>query len=92
MECVSFQAHGASEITLQRFVDLSDKFDMFVCNKCGLFVDDIGWEIGFGFCRRCATETTVRKVKLTFIFAVLLYHLNSLGVATFLGLKDLENL
>ncbi len=92
MEATVFQAYGVSEITQQRFCDLSDRFTVYICKDCSLFVDDLGTDIGFAWCRRCATETSVRKVKLSFMLLVLLYYLNALGIATWLDVKDAKTM
>lgn len=89
MEATALQAHGVSVITTQRFCDLSDKHYVYVCQHCQLFVDDIG---DFVWCRRCASETKVRKVKLTWMLNMLTCYLNALGIAHFFKIRDIENI
>ncbi len=92
MEAIALCAHGASEITQQRYCDLSDKYYVYACKKCMLHVDDIGADINFSWCRNCLSEVNVRKVKLTFNSLSLLYYLNCLGISHFLEIDDVDEI
>jgi DNA-directed RNA polymerase beta subunit len=92
MELIVFESHGVSIIASQRFCDLSDKFSVYVCAGCSLFCDEVGSDIGFSFCRRCASEKKVRKCKISFMLKVLLDHLLSLGISTEIYVKDSEHM
>jgi DNA-directed RNA polymerase subunit B len=92
MEHAVFHAYGVAEIAQQRFCDLSDKFPIYICKSCCLIIDDFGADIGFSWCRRCADHLTVRKVKVCFMLIVLLYHLNALGISSFLEVVDAEHM
>lgn len=90
MENANFQAHGAATVAQERYCDLSDYFEVYVCKKCGLLVDDVGQDIDFAWCRRCASSTTTRLVSLPFTFHVLLHYFLALGIVTFLKINDGE--
>ncbi len=92
MDLSVFESHGVARIAEQRFCDLSDKFSVYVCASCYLFCDDVGIDIGYSFCRRCATETKVRKCKVSFVLKVTLDHLLSLGISSELYVKDGEHM
>ncbi len=92
MEYTVFHAYGVSEIAQQRFCDLSDKFPVYICKKCQLIIDELGTDIGFGWCRRCADHSKVRKVKLSFMLLVLYYHLLALGISSFLEVKNAQHM
>jgi DNA-directed RNA polymerase beta subunit len=92
MELTVLHAYGCSDIAQQRFCDLSDKFPVYICKSCSLIIDELGVDIGFGWCRRCGSSRKIKKVKLSFMVLVLLYHLLALGISSFLEVDDAQEM
>jgi len=82
MESSALAAHGSSRVLQERFRELSDSFEIFVCTTCHLMCDDVCREVGYEFCRRCQSDTTVRSVLVPFTFLILTLELLSTGVVT----------
>lgn len=90
MDYAAFQAHGVAHISQQRFGALSDHFCIYVCQSCSMLVDDVGVDIDFAWCRRCASLTSTVEIEATFIMLKILYFFNSLGISTYFHVKALE--
>ncbi len=89
MEIVAVISHGASFTAKQRYCDLSDAFEIFVCEQCHMLVDDVCVDINFSWCRRCASERTTFRVKVPFTFHVLVHNLYALGIAVFIKVQKI---
>ena len=92
MEGAALAAHGAAHIHQTRFRELSDSFEVFVCKKCCLMVDDVNLSMDYMFCIRCDMDTEVRSVLMPFTFMVLTLELLSTGVIMKFIIDDEQNL
>jgi DNA-directed RNA polymerase II subunit RPB2 len=82
MESSALAAHGSSRVLQERFRELSDSFEIYVCATCQSMCDDVCRDIGYHFCRRCQSDTSVRSVLVPFTFLVLTLELLSTGIVT----------
>jgi len=82
MESSALAAHGSSRVLQERFRELSDSFEIYVCTLCNLMCDDVCKDAGYQFCRRCQSETSVRSVLVPFTFLVLTMELMATGIVT----------
>jgi DNA-directed RNA polymerase beta subunit len=82
MESSALAAHGSSRVLQERFRELSDSFEIYVCAICHMLCDDVCKEVGYQFCRRCQSDTSVRSVLVPFTFLVLTMELMSTGIVT----------
>ena len=82
MESSALAAHGSSRVLQERFRELSDAFEIYVCSTCHLVCDEVCRAIGYTFCRRCQSDTSVRSVLVPFTFLVLTLELLSTGIVT----------
>ena len=82
MESSALAAHGASRVLQERFREMSDAFEIYVCTECGFVCDDVCVDVDYAYCRRCHTETTIRSVLVPFTFVVLIMELLSTGIVT----------
>lgn len=81
MESSALAAHGSSRVLQERFRELSDSFEIYVCCTCSMVCDDVCIEVEYHFCRRCQSDTTVRSVLVPFTFLVLTMELMATGIA-----------
>ena len=82
MESSALAAHGSSRVLQERFRELSDSFEIYVCSACQSMCDDVCRDIEYHFCRRCQSDVSVRSVLVPFTFLVLTLELLSTGIVT----------
>ena len=80
-------AHGASRFCRERLYDVSDKYSIHVCKKCGLTASyNDGKKKGFDFtvhlCRTCNNMTDFARVEVPYAFKLLSQELQTINVAT----------
>src|ERR1700735_2725952 len=54
-------SHGAASFLKERLCDVSDRFEVFICNACGIFCAG-NRERGLFSCQLCGTRTDVSSV------------------------------
>ncbi len=82
MESNALAAHGTSVTLQERFREMSDSFDIYVCGNCQLMCDDVCVEIDYQYCRHCQSNTSIRSVKVPFTFLLLTLELMATGIVT----------
>jgi len=80
-------AHGASRFCRERLYDVSDKYSVHVCKKCGMMVSyNDGKKKGFDFtihlCRTCGNTTDFARVEVPYAFKLMSQELQTINVAT----------
>ena len=80
-------AHGASRFCRERLYDVSDKYSIHVCKKCGMTVSyNDGKKKGFDFtihlCRTCGNTTDFARVEVPYAFKLMAQELQTINVAT----------
>ena len=83
MEVDTFKAQGASNFLVDRMMEQSDEFKMWVCNICGLqatFYD------GKGECKVCNTED-VKQIRIPYGTKLLIQELMGMGISTRMIIK-----
>ena len=80
-------AHGASRFCRERLYDVSDKYSIFVCKKCGLTASyNDGKKKGLDFtihlCRTCGNKTDFARVEVPYAFKLMSQELQTINVAT----------
>lgn len=88
MESSALAAHGSSYVLQERFRELSDSFEIFVCATCKLICDDVCKEIEYHFCRQCQQTNSIRSVLVPFTFLVLTLELLSTGIQVQFDVDD----
>ena len=80
MERDAMVSHGASRFTKGRMYDSSDKFSVFVCNKCGLIAcyNDL---MHIHLCRTCNNRTDFAYVEIPYACKLLFQELNTMNIA-----------
>jgi len=96
MELHNFAAYGAARISQERYCDMSDYFEIYVCQNCEFLVDDVGPDIDYAFCRRCGSMQDILEIPCPFTFLFMLDHLLCLGIIPYMevsknDLIDFEN-
>jgi len=80
-------AHGASRFCRERLYDVSDKYSVHVCKKCGMMVSfNDGKKKGLDFtihlCRTCGNKTDFARVEVPYAFKLMAQELQTINVAT----------
>jgi DNA-directed RNA polymerase II subunit RPB2 len=90
MERDTMIAHGMSQFLNERFLETSDKYDIYVCNNCGLFAtkkikNDIY------YCKRCdrlGEDYNVHKVRTCYAFKLFIQELMSINILPRLKIEE----
>jgi intein/homing endonuclease len=80
-------AHGASRFCRERLYDVSDKYSVYVCKKCGMMASfNDGKKKGLDFtihlCRTCGNKTDFARVEVPYAFKLMAQELQTINVAT----------
>ena len=80
-------AHGASRFCRERLYDVSDKYSIHVCKKCGMMASfNAGKTKGLDFtihlCRTCGNKTDFARVEVPYAFKLMAQELQTINVAT----------
>jgi len=82
-------AQGAAYLIQSRLRDLSDLFEIFVCNQCKCLAD--GNKLtNYAWCRTCERRDSVHIVKVPFSFLLNSYELMTMGISTKLGTRTVK--
>lgn len=78
MERDAMIAHGASQFLKERLIDTSDKYDVEVCNKCGIIATKMINKNSY-YCPACNT-TEISNVVVPYAFKLLTQELMSINI------------
>jgi len=79
--------HGAAILLKNRLLDESDKFIMYVCEKCGLIAYYDAKQRKY-ICHICGDEAQISPVAVSYAFKLLLQELMSLCILPRLELEE----
>lgn len=79
MEKDAMVSHGASAFTKSRMYDVSDKYSVHVCNKCGL-VASYNDKVNIHLCRTCDNRTDFSYVQIPYSCKLLFQELMTMNV------------
>lgn len=72
-------AHGASRFTQDRMYDASDKYQIYVCDKCGM-IASVNHQERINICHMCRNKTDFTFVKIPYAAKLLFQQLMSMNV------------
>ena len=72
-------SHGASRFTKERVYDVSDKYNVHICNHCGLIVP-YNEEEKIHYCKICDNRTSFSYVEIPYSCKLLFHELISMNV------------
>ena len=76
-------SHGAVGFMKERLLDVSDKFNTYVCGHCGNYaVVNPDEEIQLYRCNLCETYNSFRKISIPYASKLLNQELQGLGINT----------
>jgi DNA-directed RNA polymerase II subunit RPB2 len=79
-------AHGASRLCRERLYEVSDKYSMYVCKKCGMAVSYNDGKNNRDFiihlCNTCGNKTDFARVEIPYAFKLMSQELQTINVAT----------
>ena len=73
-------SHGASRFTKERMYDVSDKYSVFICKKCGL-IASYNDKLHIHHCRVCDNRTDFAYVEIPYACKLLFQELNTMNIA-----------
>ena len=73
-------SHGASRFTKERMYDVSDKYSVFVCKKCGL-IASYNEQMHIHHCRTCDNRSDFSYVEIPYACKLLFQELNTMNIA-----------
>ena len=73
-------SHGASLFTKERVYDASDKFEVYVCNKCGM-ICSVNTKMDIYNCNMCDNKTDFSRVKIPYSCKLLFQELMTMNIA-----------
>lgn len=79
MEKDAMVSHGASRFTKERMYDVSDKYSVFVCNKCGL-IASYNNELHIHCCKTCENRVDFSYVEMPYACKLLFQELTTMNV------------
>ena len=74
-------SHGASRFTKERLYDVSDKYQVHVCNKCGL-IASYNNELHIHLCRTCGNRSDFSFVKIPYACKLMMQELIAMNVCS----------
>ena len=80
MEKDAMVSHGAARFTRGRMYDVSDKYSVHVCKKCGL-IAAYNDEMQIHHCRVCDNRTDFAYVEIPYACKLLCQELNTMNIA-----------
>ena len=84
-------SHGASRFLLDRLVDNSDGYEMFICNHCGnpaiATIRTQNFE-----CKRCQQNTEISKIRIPYAFKLLMQELQATGIGIWFNVDTQKQL
>ncbi|KAI5134617.1 DNA-directed RNA polymerase II subunit RPB2 [Nematocida ausubeli] len=79
-------SHGAAMFLKERLCDVSDKFEVFICNDCGLFCAG-NKDRGLYLCQLCGTRTNVSMVYMPYAFKLLVQEMMTMCISVQMRLE-----
>ena len=80
MEKDAMVSHGAARFTRERMYDVSDKYSVHVCNKCGL-IASYNDKMHIHHCKTCENRTDFTYVEIPYACKLLFQELNTMNIA-----------
>lgn len=72
-------SHGASRFTRERTYDVSDKYEVYVCNQCGM-LGAFNNERHIHICKTCDNRSDFSRVEIPYACKLLFQELNTMNV------------
>jgi DNA-directed RNA polymerase II subunit RPB2 len=79
MEKDAMVSHGASKFTRERMYDVSDKYSVYICKKCGL-IASYNNELHIHCCKTCDNRVDFSYVELPYACKLLFQELTTMNV------------
>lgn len=73
-------SHGAARFTRERTYDVSDKYQVHVCNQCGM-IAAFNNERHIHICKTCENRSNFSRVELPYACKLLFQELNTMNIA-----------
>jgi DNA-directed RNA polymerase II subunit RPB2 len=80
MEKDCMVSHGAARFTRERLYDVSDKYQVHVCSRCGM-VAAFNDALGIHCCKMCDNRTEFALVEIPYSCKLLFQELQTMNIA-----------
>ena len=74
-------SHGAARFTKERLYDVSDKYEVHVCKKCGL-IASFNEQQHIHLCRTCGNTSDFSLVKIPYAYKLMMQELTTMNVSS----------
>jgi len=81
MERDCMVSHGAARFTKERLYDVSDKYQVNVCKKCGLIVS-YNEQLNIHLCRTCGNRADFARVNIPYACKLMMQELTTMNVSS----------
>lgn len=79
-------SHGAAAFLKERLCDVSDRFEVFICNACGIFCAG-NRDQGMYSCQMCETRTNISRAYMPYAFKLLVQEMMAMCISVQLRLE-----
>ncbi|KAI5185277.1 DNA-directed RNA polymerase II subunit RPB2 [Nematocida homosporus] len=79
-------SHGAASFLKERLCDVSDRFEVFICNSCGIFCAGNRTR-GIYSCQLCGTRTDISAVHMPYAFKLLTQEMMAMCISVQMRLE-----
>lgn len=80
-------SHGAAAFLKERLCDVSDKFEVFICNACGIFCAGNNDRRIYS-CQMCGTRTNISMVYMPYAFKLLVQEMMAMCISVQMRLEE----
>ena len=74
-------SHGAARFTKERLYEVSDKYEVHVCKKCGL-IASFNEQQHIHLCRTCGNTSDFSLVKIPYAYKLMMQELTTMNVSS----------
>lgn len=79
MERDAIGSHGAAQFLKEKLMDVSDPFEIHVCNKCGHMAHKVK-DHNYYICRRCKNTSNISKVIIPYVLKLIYQECTAINI------------
>lgn len=80
-------SHGAAAFLKERLCDVSDRFEVFICNVCGIFCAG-NREREVYLCQMCGTRTDISSVQMPYAFKLFVQEMMAMCISVQMRMEE----
>jgi len=79
MERDAIGSHGAAQFLKEKLMDVSDPFEIHICNKCGKMAHKVK-DHNYYFCRRCKNTSSIAKAIIPYVLKLIYQECTAINI------------